>query len=407
MSRPLDGVRIVEVAGYVFVPLAGSIMADLGADVIKVEPRTGDMLRATRTGSAQLGSDGPEPPGSLLAELANRGKRSIALDLSTARGRDVLDRLVAGADVFTTSYLERVRRSLRIEADDIRAVNAAIVYARGSGWGSSGPMRDTPAFDLTSAWASSGMAASLVDRSGEPPPMPVGVFDVQAANALAGAIGMALFKRARTGEGSVVDTSLLNVGMWAGQVDIAAAPHRLPVPKAQRTDPFNPLVNFYRTADGRWIYLSVMRADGRWQELCGLLGADALVADPRFATDEDRTLNRMACAAALSGVFAQMTFRHWCERLAGFSGPWGPMHEPAELHDHPAASANGFLTPHRTTTGFELSLVAPPMHFDGAPTISSGPAPEIGQHTELLLEELGFDWSEIERMRVEGCAGPA
>lgn len=406
--KPLEGIRIVEVAGFVFVPLAGSIMADLGADVIKVEPRTGDLMRGTKTAGAQLDAEaGPTPPKSLLAEYSNRGKRSIALDLSTDAGREVLYRLVGTADVFSTSYLEAVRQRLRIDVEDIKAVNSSVIYARGSGWGSHGPMRNAPAFDLAAAWAGTGIADSLVDREGEPPSMPIGIFDVQAANSLAGAIGIALFQRARTGVATVVDTALYNVGMWAGQTEIAAAPHRIATGRTDRLHPYNALVNWYKTADGRWIFFVMMRAGERWREMCDVLGLPGLATDVRFATDASRSENASACASILDAAFATATLEQWRHRFAEFNGCWGPMLTPAEVHQHPQSAPNGFLTDHLTNTGFELKLVAPPMHFDETPTQSSGPAPELGQHTELVLLELGYDWNDITQLTDDGVIGPA
>ena len=405
--KPLDGIRVVEVAGFVFVPLAGSIMADLGADVIKVEPRGGDLMRGTRTAQARFADDdGPTPPSSLLAEFANRGKRSITLDLSQESGREVLRRLVHTADVFSTSYLEGVRQRLRIDVADIHAINPSVIYARGSGWGAAGPMRNAPAFDLASAWAGSGIADALTDSQGEPPSMPIGIFDVQAANSLAGAIGIALFQRLRTGVATVVDTSLLNVGMWAGQTDIAAAPHRIPVGRTDRRHPYNALVNWYRTADARWIFFVMMRAGHRWAEMCDIIDRPDLATDERFSTDTVRADNAAACAAILDEVFATATLDEWRARFDGFEGCWGPMLKPEELHQHPQTAPNGFLTDHVTNTGFQLKLVAPPMHFGDRPTASSGPAPEVGQHTELLLLDLGYSWDEIGDLADQGVIGP-
>jgi crotonobetainyl-CoA:carnitine CoA-transferase CaiB-like acyl-CoA transferase len=406
MTGPLTGVKVVEVAAYVFVPMAGAVLADLGADVIKVEPRRGDPMRGTtNANTAAQTLDGRRDP-NLLAEMSNRGKRSIALDLATPDGRAVLYRLVEHADVFTTSYLDTTRRNLGVDIDDIRAVNPRIIYARGNGWGSRGPMHDAPAYDLVSAWAGSGLAATLADGDGEPPSMPIAIFDSQAGCTLAGAIGIALYRREVTGEGMVVESSLLNAGMFAVQSEISAAPLRMDTGRTDRAKPHNALVNWYRTADGRWLYFVIARVGNLLPDLFDVLGRPDLLDDERFATDEGRARNARDFARILDAVFAQRTFEEWCERFARFRGCWGPLLESPELPEHPQVVANGFVNHYETNQGVELGLVAPAMQFDDVPTRPAGPAPEVGQHSELLLLEHGFSWDEIAALQDGGTIGP-
>ena len=209
MSKPLEGVRVLEVAAWTFVPAAGAILADLGADVIKVEPPTGDPQRALKN-LLNLDKNGPNP----FNEVPNRGKRSITVDLTKPEGRDVVLKIAATSDVFLTSYLPEARKKLRLEVDDVRAANPNIIYVRGSGWGSKGPMKNTGGYDLAAGWATSGFAQRLLDSIGDdaPPPQPPAFYDLQGGNTIAGATAMALFKRERTGETSIVDVSLMNVG---------------------------------------------------------------------------------------------------------------------------------------------------------------------------------------------------
>jgi crotonobetainyl-CoA:carnitine CoA-transferase CaiB-like acyl-CoA transferase len=216
MPGPLEGVRVVEVANWTFVPAAGAALADLGADVIKVEAPNGDPQRALRN-LLNLAEDGPNP----FLEVPNRGKRSFTADLTSEEGRRVLARVVAAADVFMTSNLAPVRQKLGIEVEDMRAANPNIIYVRGTGWGAHGPMADVGGYDVACGWATSGMAYKMCVEEG-PLAQPPGFFDLQGANTIAGAVGMALFKRERTGETSVIDVSLMNVGMWATAPDILA-----------------------------------------------------------------------------------------------------------------------------------------------------------------------------------------
>src|SRR5579862_1424363 len=336
MPGPLDGVRVVEVANWTFVPAAGAVLADLGADVVKVEPPTGDPQRALQN-RLNRGVDGPNP----FVEIPNRGKRSIILDLTDDGGRAALGRLVAHADVFLTSNLAPVRAKLHIDIDDIRAVNPDIIYVRGTGWGTNGPMADVGGYDLACGWATSGMAYKMT--TDEPSHQPSAFFDLQGANTIAGAVGMALFKRERTGLPSVVDVSLMNVAMWALSPDLMAAPYTGDPVRPDRLQPNNPIVNWYLTADGRWIYLVCLQGDRFWAELCGLLGRADLIADDRFANAQVRYEHRTACVEALDAVFAAKTLDEVRRDLAGFSGVWAPVLRLSEVHDHPQVQPNGLF----------------------------------------------------------------
>ena len=293
MPGPLEGVRVVEVANWTFVPAAGAVLADLGADVIKVEAPTGDPQRALRN-LLNLGEDGPNP----FLEVPNRGKRSFTADLSLEGGRDALARVLATADVFLTSNLAPIRRRLHIEVEDIRAANPQIIYVRGTGWGAHGPMADVGGYDVACGWATSGMAYKM-SVGGDPLTQPPAFFDLQGANTIAGAVGMALYKRERTGETSVIDVSLMHVGMWALAPDITGTPFSGATGLADRSQPPNPLVNTYRTRDGRWLYLVLLQASRFWVELCTLLDCPELLEDERFVDDAARYTNRSALVELL------------------------------------------------------------------------------------------------------------
>src|ERR1700729_87925 len=279
MTRPLEGVRVLEVAAWTFVPAAGAALADLGADVIKVEPPNGDPQRGLMNLLGSAERPGPNP----FVEIPNRGKRGMTIDLATGAGRDVLLEVAATADVFLTSYLPAVRKKLGIELDDLRAANANIIYVCGHGWGARGPMKDTGGFDLAAGWASAGMAYKMTRSAEEPMFQPAAFFDLQGANAIAGAIGTALFQRERTGEPTEVDVSLLGVGIWTLSPDIMAGPYVGTMPSPDRTRVPNPLTNSYPTSDGRWLYLVCLQADRFWAELCEVIGRPELTMDVRFA----------------------------------------------------------------------------------------------------------------------------
>jgi formyl-CoA transferase len=402
MTVALAGIRVVEVAGYIFVPTAGAVLADLGADVIKVEPLTGDPMRhAQRVMAVEGGLSGL----GCLFEAANRGKHSIALDLRAEEGRRILDRLVATADVFATSYLPGVRGRLAVDVDDVRAINPRLIYARGSGWGDRGPMRDVAAYDMTAAWASSGAADWFGTGLETLPQQPYGFYDVQAGHALAGAIGVALFQRERTGVAPVVDVSLVNVGWWAMQAEISAGALGSPSNHIDPVAPSNPLVNWYRTADDRWLVLSMAEGDHWWVQLCERLGHPDLASSPAFATGKDRAANSAECAAALRDAFREQTLAQWQDRFAGFAGAWSPVLRPEEVLHHAQAGANQFVNPLVTSGGLTMDVVASPLQLDGHTTLPAGPTPRIGQHTDDVLADLGYHPTEIAQLRNSAVVG--
>ncbi len=402
MSKPLEGVRILEVAAWTFVPAAGAVLADLGAEVIKVEPPTGDPQRALKN-LLNLDKNGPNP----FNEVPNRGKRSITLDLAKPEGREALLKIAANCDVFVTSYLPEVRKKLRLDVDDLRAVNPNIIYARGSGWGSQGPMANTGGYDLAAGWATSGFAKRMLDSISDdaPPSQPPAFYDLQGGNTLAGAIAMALFKRERTGEPSVVDVSLMSVGMWAMSPDLVSAPYQDKPMLPNREAPGNPLTNWYRTSDNRWLYLVLLQADRFWGELCGVMQVPELEHDERFANMGVRFANREECVRVLDGIFGSATLDEWKRRLADFTGVWAPVLDVKEVHDHVQIEPNGMLPKLTDNDGIEFRIVATPMSFDDQPTVPQGAAPELGQDTELILMDAGLDWDEISALRETGALG--
>jgi formyl-CoA transferase len=402
VTGPFEGVRVVEVAAWTFVPGAGAIMADLGADVIKVEPPTGDPQRGLINA---LNSDGSAP--NPFLQVPNRGKRSITLDLTSREGLSTLLKLTKSADVFLTSYLPKVRTKLGIDVEDLRADNSRLIYVRGTGWGTAGPLADAGGFDSAAAWSAAGVQNKLTEPGASAPAaQPAAFFDLQGSSAIAGAVGMALFRRERTGEGGVVDVSLLSTGMWTMSPDLAAsAAGAGELPRPNRLDSPNPLVNLYRTADDRWINLVCLQSDRFWTELCVLIGRPELAEDDRFLDTALRFVNRAACIAELDHTFGARTLDDWRPVLAGFSGVWSAAATFEEICDSVQVNDNGYLPTVTGTDGRPFRLVAPPYQFDGTPGAPAGPAPELGQHTEEILLEGGWSWDEISALRDGGALG--
>jgi crotonobetainyl-CoA:carnitine CoA-transferase CaiB-like acyl-CoA transferase len=400
---PLDGVHVVEVATHVFVPMAGAVLAEWGADVVKVEhPVTGDPYRALVTAGLHNEWHGVDP----FFQSANRGKRSVGLDLAHPDGRALLTRLLGRADVFTTSLRADARGRLGIEVDDVRRDQPSIVYVRGTAFGPHGPDAARGGYDTGSYWARSGMQDLFTAPDAAfPTPTRPAFGDVVGGLSLAGGVAAALVRRATTGEPSVVDSSLLASGMWQVQTDVVNAKlgeedlH----PKApDRAQARNPLMLPYRTRDGRFVLLMMLTPDRSWVALCDAIGQPAMAVDPRFATIEARQANSAACVAWLDGVFGARDVEDWRRALASFEGEWTVVQTPREVHDDPQVTANGYIADVPMATGVSLPLVATPIQFDEAPGRPAR-APEHGEHTEAVLLELGCSWDEIGAWKESGA----
>jgi crotonobetainyl-CoA:carnitine CoA-transferase CaiB-like acyl-CoA transferase len=398
VTAPLAGVRVVEVASHVFVPMAGALLAEWGADVVKVEhPATGDPYRGLVTAGLHTLHDGVDP----FFQAANRGKRSVGIDLAAPDGRALLGRLVARADVFTTNLRPAARHRLAIEVDDVRVDNPSVVYAAGSAFGPRGPDAGRGGYDAGAYWARSGMQ-DLFSAPDDPWPAPTrpAFGDVAAALGLAAAVTTALYRRSVTGEPTVVDSSLLAAGLWQVQNDVVNA--RLGddthARRPERGATWNPLMLPYRTADGRFVALTTLAPDRHWPSLCSLIGRPELADDLRFADLEARRRNAPACVAELEAAFAERTLAEWRPVLDRFAGEWTVVQQPAEVHDDPQVRANGYVAAVDTGRGSTLPMVTAPAQFDGVPGAPTR-APETGEHTEEVLLDLGLGWDEIAALK--------
>ena len=400
MAGVLDGVRVVEVASYLFVPAGGAVLADWGADVIKVEdPAGGDPQRGLNIGT--LGAKGASGV-SFIVEQPNRGKRSLGLNITTERGRELLLGLVARADVFLTNLLPYRLRQLGLTVDDLRAVNPAIIIARGTGQGVHGQDADKGGFDGSSYWARGGIAHMLSAPGAAWPLMQRPAFgDIMGGFALAAGIAAALYKRSRTGVPSVLDVSLFGVAAWQLAPDIVGAGMigEEDLPRFTPDDIPNPMVNYYKTSDGRFVMLNMLQ-ERYWPEVCSLIDRTDLTDDPRFATGAAREANHTECIAVLREAFAARPLAQWRARLSGLRGAWAVVQTPAEVLRDPQARANGYVVPVPARDGAgSYDLVASPVQFDeAAPELTR--APDSGEHTDqILADELGLDRDAIARLR--------
>lgn len=398
--RPLAGIRVIEVASWAYVPSAGAVLADWGADVVKVEPPAGDPVRGLS--SAGVGSAGGVVP---MWEAFNRGKRSMVVDLGHALGRTVVEELVTDADVFLTNLLPGTRRRFGIDEAPIRAINPRIVYGCGTGQGTEGPEAAKGGFDSITFWARGGICDAVTPAGSEPVGLPSGAFgDALSGMALAGGIAGALVRRATTGEGCAVDASLLGTAMWSMQLAItaAAAAGIDELPPMSRANTRNPLVNTYETADGRWIALCMLQSDKYWSPFCEAIGRHDLAHDPDYATQGERAAHVSSAVAALEATFRTRTLEEWIPTLAEQPGQWDVVRRPSETLIDRQARENGFHQWIRYPHGTELPLIANPIQYDGVPPMLTR-APEYGEHTEEILLELGWDHPQILDAKVQGA----
>ena len=408
-ARPLEGVRIIEVAAWTFVPSAGAALAQWGADVIKIEhPIGGDPQRGLVARGIIPGAQTGRSEISYIIEQPNHGKRSLGLDIGNPEGRDLLLRLCAQSDVYLTNWLPQARRKLRLDVDDIRAANPRIIYARGSGLGQRGADAEKGGFDGTAMFARAGMLDALIQgENPDPygPRQPPALGDLPGGQIVAGAIAAALFQRERTGEPSVVDVSLLALGMWMMSplivatelYDIAGMPYYA------REDAPNPIANQYQTKDKRIISMAMMVYDRYKDEFFRAVGHPEWADDPRFADTAAVKENRRELIRMLDEMFAQKTLAEWREILAGIEGVWEPVQTCAEVNDDAQAIDNGYFVEVDDGAGRPFRLVANPAQFDETPVGAMTRAPEHGQHTEEVLLEFGLDWDEIGRLKDTGA----
>jgi crotonobetainyl-CoA:carnitine CoA-transferase CaiB-like acyl-CoA transferase len=408
MMRILEGFKVVDVTAWAFVPAAGGVLAHWGADVIKVESPNGPDPMRTLGGTLEPGGAAP------MFKHYSRGKRSIAIDLSTEQGRELVYKLVADADVFLTSYLAPTRRKLGIDVEDIRRINPRIIYARGSGHGPKGPDADRPGFDGLSWWYRGSLGQTCMDLNGlDWPANMVGHGDGMSGMTLAGGICAALLHRERTGKSVVVDASLLGTAVWFNGNNLIPAQFnpiqrdhkpakRPPPPPGAPPGLISAVRTVYQTRDYRFINLLFLTDDDRdFADLAQRIGREELAADPRFQHRTERQANSDALFDILVEEFAARDFAEWKALLATARGAWAPIQTPEEVFDDPQTIANGFIRNVDDSTGKGLMVPVPPVLFDeeaGDPPR----APEFAEHTDEILGELGFDAAAIRTYREAG-----
>ena len=404
--RPMEGVRVLEVAQFTFTPSAGAVLADWGAEVIKVEHAvTGDAQRGLQigTGGASVGTFQP------LMEGPNRGKRSIGLALENPAAIEVLYELARTSDVFLTNFLPDARRRLGIDVEHLRKANPKIIYVRGSAHGQRGPDAEKGGYDGSTFWSRAGSAMGLT-----PPDspriitQPGGAYgDNMGGMTIAGGISAALFARERTGEPSIVDVSLLSLGTWATSLSVNTAMLTGSVMPVAPLDsppyaPVNPLIGNFRTSDGRWINLTMLQAGRYWADVCRNLGIEQYIDDERFDDGHKLIVNAAEAGEVIAEAIASHTYADLLERFKNLEGQWAPNNDSLELAADPQVRANGYITTVVDSEGNERELVTNPVQFEETPPVLVR-APQFAEHTDDILRELGKTDDELIQLKIDGA----
>jgi crotonobetainyl-CoA:carnitine CoA-transferase CaiB-like acyl-CoA transferase len=400
MPMPLDGIRVIDWTIWQQGPVASVMLADLGAEVIKIEERVGgDPGRGVLRMSGIDLRDRPN----FYFEANNRNKKGIALDLKKPAGREIVHRLVAGADVFVQNFRKGVAARLGLDYATLRQLNPRLIYASASGYGPEGPESGAPSFDYM------GLARSgIMLAAGEPdmPPLAIvgGIADQMGAIMLAYGVLAALLARDRFGVGQEVDASHLGSMTWLQGLSVSA---RLmmgfAIPRQSRTFSSNPLWNHYRCSDGKWLSLGMLQPDRYWAKLCGVLGRPELAEDPRFQDIRVRAANAGECIAILDEIFAGQPRNYWLKTLAeGGDFIFTIVNSVDDLPDDPQVQRNGYVQDFEHPAFGPTKVVGVPVRLSETPGTIRAPAPEFGQHTEdILTNLLGYSWDEIARLKAE------
>ena len=395
MSGPMHGVRVVELGLWVAGPACGGILADWGAEVIKVAPHEGDPFR----GLEWLFAGDSNPP----FELDNRGKRSVAMNLRSSPGMEVMHRLLETADVFLTNYRPAGLERLGLDHQTLCNRYPKLVYASVTGMSLRGEEANRQAYDIGAFWSRSGIAHALSSGQDSPPVQRGGMGDHMTGLASAAGISAALFHREKTGEGQLVETSLMRIGtyMMGWDHNVTAATGEDVVVRSRNEQP-NPLINCYKCSDSKWLWMLGLEGDRHWPQVIAALGVSEWLEDERFSSIETRMENSSALTAQIDAILETKERDEWGRIFDQNNVCWAPVQSRLELLTDPQSRAAGCWVQVDTGDDETVEMVASPVDFSVTDWEVTSGAPSLGQDTELVLNELGIDWDRIIEMKESG-----
>ena len=398
MSAPLEGIKVLEVASWLAAPSCAALMADMGAEVIKVEPVAGEAYR--RLYAAIYGDDFVAP----CYQFDNRGKRGICVNLEDPEGVEMVHTLAARAQVFITNLTRSRLRRYRLTDEDVHALAPQAIYAVMSGYGTDGPDSERPAFDQNAYWARSGAMSVFGDRDDGPLLSRGGYGDRTAALNLLASILAAMRLQENTGEGQFVEVTLQRTGIWVLASDVTNALfERVQPEKTSRKQPLNPIWNIYRTADDRWFALVSPFPTPHWPGFCAMLGRDDWAADERFQTVPGLVEHGGELVPEIERIFASEDLAYWRDKLDASGLVWEPATELPDVIEDPALRERGAFSFVIHERAGAVEIVSAPFHIRGADIEVRGPAPDAGQHTREVLLEAGIAPERIDALIGKGA----
>ena len=403
MSGVLEGLKILEMGHVVAAPTAGVTFADWGAEVIKIEPPSGDMARHFIHPFPDEDKDSAGRPKFKHGYFhnLNRGKKAVALNLRSESAKEIAGKLVAWADIFFTNYTVSALNKLGMDYETLKKHNPRLIYGVLTGFGTAGPDKDSRGFDMSAAWARSGIMHMMGEPGSNPPPQRGGIMDRVAGSHMVGALLAALYHRDRTGEGQKVEFSLYHTGVWANSEDILPTLQGGNPQKFDRTKSGNPLWNSYKTKDDRWFWSAMLQADRYWGSFCRALGHPEWEHDPKFDTAENRFGNREELIRLIDQALATKTYAEWEPIFREHDFIYGKVQTPQEVINDPQAHANDFFVSLKLPDRPDVTTLMSPVKFVENPAEVRSCGPELSQHTEEILLSLNYSQEDIARFKEE------
>ena len=397
MAGILDGIKVVSMGQIVAIPAASSTMADWGADVIKLEPLTGEMHRGLRR------SQGTDMSGQVnwIIQVLNRSSRGLAIDVKQKAGKEAVYKLIERSDIFMCNYERNSVQKLGLDYATLSRLNPRLIYGFVSGYGKVGPDKDERGYDFTAGWARSGMMYMIGEPGTPPAPQRAGMIDSAAGAHLVSGIMAALLERQKTGRGQEVEVSLLHTAVWMLHMDIQPAMGGKEPIRHDRTKANNPLWNSYRTKDNRWFWLAMLQPDPAWPGFCRAIERPELEHDPRFKDIEARREHCEELIHLIEDILATETMAEWELRFRKHNCIYGRVQTPKEVTTDPQTIAAGLFqdVDYPGVPEGKIKLITSPVMFSDTPASIKMAAPELGQHTEEILLDLGYSWEDIGRMK--------